>query len=184
MKNLRQEHGEPDVIKVRQTFKTEKETRGWENKVLRRMRVIDNIRWLNKKLPDRWTRTGPLSEEHKRKIGDANRISRIDREFKKSLPKPKRSYTISDEERKRRSETAKRTFIGIKQSEDHIKKRKICGDSNPAKRIEVRQKISNKAKRESNINRLKEYSAMQKGIPRTEEVKNKIRKTKKERGNG
>jgi len=36
----------------------------------------------------------------------------------------------------------------------------------------------------SNIDRLKEYSAMQKGIPRTEEVKNKIKATKKERRNG
>jgi hypothetical protein len=33
---------------VRQTFQTEKETRSWEHKVLRRMKVVKSNQWLNK----------------------------------------------------------------------------------------------------------------------------------------
>lgn len=148
------------------------------------MRVVSNPQWLNMKLPDRWTRSGPLTEEHKRKIGDANRLTKAERQAKRSFPKPKRNYKISEEERDRRSKTAKLTFTGKKQSESQIEKRKIRGESNPAKRPDVRLKISAKAKCKPNTDRLKEYSAMQKGIPRTEEVKNKIKATKKERRNG
>ena len=124
-----------------------------------------------------------MSEETKRKIGNSNRITRAERQNKKMLPKPKRNYKISEEERERRSKTAKLTFTGRKQSETQIEKRKILGESNPAKRPDIRLKISAKAKCKPNIDRLKEYSAMQKGIPRTEEVKNKIKVTKKERRN-
>ena len=41
-------YGEPDVIEVRQTFNDSLQARKWEHKVLRRMRVVKNDRWLNK----------------------------------------------------------------------------------------------------------------------------------------
>lgn len=41
-------YGEPDVIEVRKTFQTEKETRKWETRVLKRMRVVKSDQWLNK----------------------------------------------------------------------------------------------------------------------------------------
>lgn len=48
VKRFRKEYGDPDVIQIRKTFKTANEARIWESKVLRRMKVIENDRFLNK----------------------------------------------------------------------------------------------------------------------------------------
>lgn len=45
--NLREDHGEPDVIEIRQTFDDSLQAREWEHKVLRRLHVIKNDMWLN-----------------------------------------------------------------------------------------------------------------------------------------
>lgn len=42
------EHGMPDIIQVRRTFCVPKRALVWEQKVLRRMRVLYNNKWLNK----------------------------------------------------------------------------------------------------------------------------------------
>ena len=47
VKVFREEHGEPDVIEVRQTFNDSLQAREWEHKVLRRIRVIKEDKWLN-----------------------------------------------------------------------------------------------------------------------------------------
>lgn len=41
-------YGDPDIIKIRKTFKDEKTCRLWEHKVLRRLKVIHTDKWLNK----------------------------------------------------------------------------------------------------------------------------------------
>lgn len=42
------EHGAPDVVEIRKTFQTVTEATSWEEKVLRRMKVVENDIWLNK----------------------------------------------------------------------------------------------------------------------------------------
>ena len=42
------EHGEPDVIQVRKTFNDTQEARLWENRVLKRMKVVGDNKWLNR----------------------------------------------------------------------------------------------------------------------------------------
>jgi len=42
------EFGDPDVIEIRNTFDTPAQATTWEKKVLRRMNVIHDDRWLNK----------------------------------------------------------------------------------------------------------------------------------------
>lgn len=42
------EHGEPDVIQVRKTFNDTRAARLWENRVLKRMKVVGNDKWLNR----------------------------------------------------------------------------------------------------------------------------------------
>jgi NUMOD3 motif len=77
VRQFRENYGEPDVIKVRKTFKTAEETIKWENKVLRRMKVIHKQNWLN--ITDRFGlpampgEKNPMygkrfTEEHKQKI--------------------------------------------------------------------------------------------------------------------
>ena len=41
-------YGEPDVIEVRRTFNNSLQARDWEEKVLKRMKVVKNEQWLNK----------------------------------------------------------------------------------------------------------------------------------------
>lgn len=47
VKRFREEHGEPDIIEVRQTFDRVDKARLWEHKVLKRMQVVNDDRWLN-----------------------------------------------------------------------------------------------------------------------------------------
>ena len=47
VKNKINELGMPDIIQVRKTFKTACEAKNWENRVLRRMKVVDRIDFLN-----------------------------------------------------------------------------------------------------------------------------------------
>ena len=45
---LREEHGEPDIVQVRKTFINSDQARAWELKVLQRMNVVTESKWLNK----------------------------------------------------------------------------------------------------------------------------------------
>jgi hypothetical protein len=48
VKRMIEKHGSPDIIQIRKTFKSALEARKWEHKVLRRMKVVESIKWLNK----------------------------------------------------------------------------------------------------------------------------------------
>ena len=45
---LRIYYGEPDIIQIRKTFKTKKQCWQWEQRVLKRLNVIYNGKWINK----------------------------------------------------------------------------------------------------------------------------------------
>lgn len=69
---FREGYGEPDVVEIRQTFPTDTLAREWEHKVLRRMKVTQDSRWLNKscgKTPSRLGMT--TSEETKQKMSES-----------------------------------------------------------------------------------------------------------------
>lgn len=48
VKTFRKEHGEPDIVEVRRTFDCYEKAILWEYKVLRRMNVVKDKKWLNK----------------------------------------------------------------------------------------------------------------------------------------
>jgi hypothetical protein len=48
VQEYREKFGEPDVVEIRKTFLSQIDAREWEHKVLRRLKVIENERWLNK----------------------------------------------------------------------------------------------------------------------------------------
>lgn len=48
VQEFREHHGEPDVIQVRKIFGTKEEAIQWEHTVLKRSRVIESQRWLNR----------------------------------------------------------------------------------------------------------------------------------------
>ena len=48
VKQARQKYGEPSVIEIRKTFESVEQAQKWEHKVLRRMNVVNEEKWLNK----------------------------------------------------------------------------------------------------------------------------------------
>jgi len=48
VKKMRDEYGEPDIIQIRKTFLTKQAAQNWEDKVLKRMDVVSNDKWLNR----------------------------------------------------------------------------------------------------------------------------------------
>lgn len=48
VKKIRLEHGNPDIIEIRKTFESAEKARKWEHKVLARMKVANNDKWINK----------------------------------------------------------------------------------------------------------------------------------------
>ena len=76
------EHGDPDVIRVHKIFGTAEEAYLYETKFLRRLKAHTNPRFLNQNIcgkpqggtdAQKMAARRPKSEEHKRKIGEANR---------------------------------------------------------------------------------------------------------------
>lgn len=61
---FRKEHGEPDIIQVRKTFESRNMCQEYEMKVLRRLKVLTNDKWLNKNINGRFLPFGPQSKEH------------------------------------------------------------------------------------------------------------------------
>lgn len=47
VKRLRKNYGEPDIIQVRKTFTSSKNARKWESTVIRRIRALNKMHWLN-----------------------------------------------------------------------------------------------------------------------------------------
>tara|TARA_B110000503_G_C7042564_1_gene368835 strand:+ start:125 stop:748 length:624 start_codon:yes stop_codon:yes gene_type:complete len=45
--DMREKHGEPDIIQIRRTFTSVQSAINWETKVLKRIEVLYNDRWLN-----------------------------------------------------------------------------------------------------------------------------------------
>lgn len=50
VKMFREENGEPDIIQIRKIFNDFNSARLWETKVLKRMNVINEDKWLNKNI--------------------------------------------------------------------------------------------------------------------------------------
>ena len=44
---FREDHGEPDVIEIRKTFSNADDAKDWEHRILQRMNVVKEDKWLN-----------------------------------------------------------------------------------------------------------------------------------------
>ena len=73
-------------VEIRKTFDTQEQAVAWETKVLRRMRVLESDRWINQNVAgyiiptlesnakiSAYHKGKPKTEEHKRKIAEANK---------------------------------------------------------------------------------------------------------------
>lgn len=75
VEQIREQHGEPDVVKVRRHFNTSDAARRWERIVLRRLDAGPSSKWLNLNngIPER--KTFVCSEETKRKISNTHHLN-------------------------------------------------------------------------------------------------------------
>lgn len=77
VKEFRRIHGEPDIVQIRKEFNDIETARMWEHKVLRRLRVVNNEKWINKTdnisfEPRTGSKNPKLSALNKLKVGPNN----------------------------------------------------------------------------------------------------------------
>lgn len=71
---MRLEHGEPDVVEIRQVFDDNKSARIWEERVIDRLKAVNSPRWLNRANKGRdFAQAGERSNEHRMKLSIANK---------------------------------------------------------------------------------------------------------------
>lgn len=77
VKEFIKEHGDPDIIQIRHIFQNKKKAQKWEIKCLRRMKVVKDLKWLNKHIPGgKWYNNNdiPISKETKERMSKAAKI--------------------------------------------------------------------------------------------------------------
>lgn len=95
VQKFREEHGEPDVVEIRQTFLSKVDSQQWEDKVLRRLGAVKSERWLNRcRGGKHFNNQGgyTLKEETKRKM-QGRQISNQQRMKQSESLKGKMRYT-------------------------------------------------------------------------------------------
>lgn len=118
--NMREEHGEPDVIRVLKTFSDRDAAYTYETKILRRLNARKHPRLLNRQNNDGLPITkGHLTEDHKSNIGKSNskakngRALEACRENAKKGAEGRRGTKDSLEVRKKRAESLSNTLTGV-----------------------------------------------------------------------
>ena len=82
VREIREKHGEPDIIQVRRTFDCPEKAVEWEGKVINRMGMVLNEDYLNLKNIGKYS-GGPISETARKNISKSAKIraDRLSRKF-------------------------------------------------------------------------------------------------------
>ena len=118
VQEFRKEHGEPDVVEVRQTFPTDTLAREWESKVLKRMKAVRSPKWLNFSYGGSTFFCDGHSEETRQKISVSNKGRRLSEEHKRRIGQKSATRKHSEESKKKISERQS----GVKKSEEFKQK--------------------------------------------------------------
>lgn len=110
VKIFREMHGEPDIIQVRKVFDDADKCRMYEYKVLNRLNVLTEEKWLNKNVNGRFLPTGPMTKEH-----IANRVE----SFKKN-GKRKGYVAWTKESNPEAAKSVSNALKGRPKSKEHI----------------------------------------------------------------
>ena len=159
VKKFRKIHGEPDVIQIRKTFEVAEQALSWEAKVIYRMDMVGDLRFLNQKdMSNRFRNKGGYNHTEKSKQTYRNSYTAERRKFlsemsqelnKKRTQESRKSAGLSN------SKTRKDNFekysgknsplYGIKRGDEVIKAISI-GTKLAMNNPELRAHLSNKAK--------------------------------------
>lgn len=110
-------YGQPDIIQIRKKFKTKQDALEWEYKVLKRMKILSNDKFLNQSIPGKF----PSGR-------------------RKGTPASNKGVPMSEEQKTKISQTRKRLGLGKKATKNLPI---MIGDKNPMKKPEIAKKLSN-----------------------------------------
>lgn len=125
---LREQLGEPDIREIRKEFGSKSQAMKWEEKVLRRMKVVGRDDFLNQSLvgPFDWTgrKRGTPSEDHRRKLSEANSGKKLSEEQKRKISESLKGKKKTAEHSRKVSlaNKGKQMRLGQKNSAEHKKK--------------------------------------------------------------
>lgn len=129
VKKFRKDHGEPDVVEVRQTFNDSLQAREWEEKVINRLNAVNSDRWLNKGNNGRTFCFFEHTEEVREKISKAAR---------KRVEEGTHNF-LGPENNRKKIENGTHNFLGSETQKKRIENgtHNFLGENNPVhKRIE------------------------------------------------
>jgi NUMOD3 motif len=141
----RKKYGEPDIIEIRRTFDNSHKAIIWESKVLRRLKVLKNDKWLNANIGGDQYIIRKHSPETIKKMSENNASKRP--EVRRAIAMRQTGVHNSFYGKKHTSESnekRKKALLGIKRSKEFKENR--MGEKNVAKRSDVRILISQKVK--------------------------------------
>jgi len=114
VKLFREQHGEPDIIQVRKIFNDVHECKIYENKILQKLNVLLDDKWLNKNINGLFLPLGKQSSEH------------INKRIQKSIQTKIKRGTFNNvswtkESNPEAAEKVSKALSGKKKSQKHIK---------------------------------------------------------------
>lgn len=99
VKSTRQKLGEPDVIQVRKVFSSKKEASQWEVRVLRRLKIHENNKFLNKQVNGNWI----MDEQTRSKISFTMKGMKRSIEVRIKMSNAKRGKIFTEEAKRNMS---------------------------------------------------------------------------------
>lgn len=113
VKNLIKEHGlDCFVFQVRRVFDDAGSAVAWEQKVLRRMRVLQREDWLNQSIGTTHRAAEPRSPEHAQRISSSLKNRVVSKETREKISESRRGKKLSEETRQKMREQRKgRVYI-------------------------------------------------------------------------
>ena len=158
VENYRKQFGEPDIVEIRKKFDDANKAILYEQKVLRRLKITDDDKWLNKHIGgDKFilSRKGsPLTDKHKKNISKSQ-LGKLNHQFGRPVTKQTR-------------EKISKALIGIKRTEQQIQKLK---ENHASRKPNYIPPTLNKKFSDETKNKIKEKAT---GRKHTEETKRKL----------
>jgi hypothetical protein len=173
VKKFREQFGEPDIVEIRKIFKNKQEALIWETKVLTRLKVIRDDKWLNQttnKAIDnsKWVPTEEQERNRREKLSEALKGKKLSEAHKlaQSRGKMGRTWWNNGIEEIKSKYHPGEGYVEGRVYRPNDETRKLIG----LKSLGNKHNVGRIQTKESNEKR----SRTQSGVPKTEEHKRKI----------
>jgi hypothetical protein len=127
---LREKHGEPDVIQIRKVFDDQEKARDWESNVLKRMKVRIDERFINKTdnktYSDKPDNYGEISSKIQKQLFET------DSSYRKTMKKVGRKVGLTNKGKPKSDEQIEKMKVGMKGKH---KGKKWCNKDGQNKRV-------------------------------------------------